>query len=131
MSFREDGHAVLDVEGLGGESGEVVEGGVKQGRVGASVVELVGPVGGAAEEDVDLPGTGVLGVGGEDSGEQVRVPAGFDDEPEWFVAGGALCVLDGDRHRVQRMPAVFEQSGAGGCQCDAAARAVEQLHPEP
>ncbi|MFD9025751.1 hypothetical protein [Streptomyces parvulus] len=45
-------------------AGHVVERRVRQGDIGAPVADMVGAVGGSAEEDVHLAGVGPAGAGG-------------------------------------------------------------------
>jgi hypothetical protein len=68
VAVREHRDAVLDVQCLRGQPGEVIERDVEQADVGPPVMEVVGAVGAAAEQDVDWHGRGKGGVGSEDPG---------------------------------------------------------------
>jgi hypothetical protein len=74
VAVREHGDAVLDVEGLGRQPGEVVERDLEQADVGPPVVQVVGPIGAAAEQDVQRASARAGGVGGADPASRFASP---------------------------------------------------------
>ncbi|GAA2866563.1 hypothetical protein HD593_006076 [Nonomuraea rubra] len=107
---RQDRDTSFDDQGFMVQPGQVVERRVQQGDVGAAVADVIGAVGGSAEQDVHLARVGPAGVGGQDAGQEVRITARLDHQAQVSLLiaatrtrrSGSTTSRWHERHRVRR-----------------------------